>query len=133
MPDAVQIRAHVDAYVERFSADDREGWLDLFAPDATMEDPVGTPLKQGRDAIGAFYDESHGLAETLRLVLTGPVRVAAGEAAFPMQARPVLGGTEFQVDIIDAMTFVDDLASPTGVRISSMRAFWDPAEMRPAD
>ena len=45
MPDAAQIRAHVDRYVELFSANDREGWLDLFAPNATMEDPVGTPLK----------------------------------------------------------------------------------------
>lgn len=132
MPDAAQIRAHVDRYVELFSANDREGWLDLFAADATMEDPVGTPVKEGRDAIGAFYDESHGMVDTLRLVLTGPVRVAAGEAAFPMQARPIMGDTEFVVEIIDAMTFAD-ADNDTGALITSMRAFWDPAEMRPAD
>ena len=54
-------------------------------------------------------------------------RVAAGECAFPTQARPVLGGATFCVDIIDVMTFDD-----TGA-ITTMRAFWDPAEMRPAE
>ena len=54
------------------------------------------------------------------------MRVAGDEAAFPMQARPRMGGEEFVVDIIDVMRFDDE------ARITSMRAFWDPAEMRPA-
>ena len=37
------------------------------------------------------------------------------------------GGTTFKLDIIDVMTFDDD------GRITTMRAFWDPAEMGPAD
>jgi steroid delta-isomerase len=53
--------------------------------------------------------------------------VAAGECAFPMQARPVIGEDTYAVDIIDVMTFDAD------GRILTMRAFWDPAEMRPAD
>ena len=44
-----------------------------------------------------------------------------------MQARPVIGGATYAVDIIDVMTF-DDAG-----KITTMRAFWDPAEMRPAD
>ena len=67
------------------------------------------------------------MADSIELRLTGPVRVAAGECAFPMQARPTMGGTTYCVDIIDVMTF-DDAG-----KITSMRAFWDPAEMRPAD
>ena len=55
------------------------------------------------------------------------MRVAAGEGAFPMQARPSMGGATYCVDIIDVMTF-DDAG-----KITTMRAFWDPAEMRPAD
>jgi steroid delta-isomerase len=133
MPDAAQIRAAVDAYTELFSAGDRAAWLRLWASDATMEDPVGTPVKVGHEAIGRFYDESHGLADSIRLVRTGPVRIAAGEAAFPMQARPTIGAGELMVDIIDVMRFVDDETSPHGVVIAEMRAFWDPAETRPAD
>ena len=127
MPDAATIRAAVDRYTSCFSARDRTAFLANFADDAWIEDPVGTPRREGIDAIGAFFDETQGLSDEISLVRTGPVRVAAGEAAFPMQARPVIGGTTFALDIIDVMTFDE------GGRITTMRAFWDPAEMRPAD
>jgi steroid delta-isomerase len=131
MAEAEQIRAVVEQYVAHFSAGDRAGWLALWAEDATMEDPVGTPLKTGHDEIGAFFEQSMTMADSLRLVLTGPVCIAAGEVAFGMQARPTMGGTEFCVDIVDVMQFSD---GPDGTpRIQTMRAFWDPATMRPAD
>ena len=49
------IRSTIDAYCSTFTAGDRAGWLDCWADDATMEDPVGTPVKSGKDEIGAFY------------------------------------------------------------------------------
>lgn len=125
--DAATIRAAVDAYCTAFSAGDREGYVGLFAEDAWIEDPVGSPRRDGREGIGGFFDESRSLADSIELRRTGPVRVAAGECAFPMQARPDLGGTTLVVDIIDVMTF-DDAG-----QITTMRAFWDAAEMRPAD
>ena len=130
MPEPDQIRAVVDKYVACFSAGERVGWIALWADDATMEDPVGTPLKHGTDEIGAFFDQSMSMADSLRLVLTGPVCIAAGEVAFGMQARPTMGGTELSVDIVDVMQFS---AGPDGTpRIQTMRAFWDPATMQPA-
>ena len=125
--DADTIRATIDRYTASFGARDRAGLLACFAGDAWIEDPVGTPRREGHDGIGAFFDETSGMADSIELRRTGPVRVVAGEAAFPMQARPVLGGTTFCVDIIDVMTF-DDAG-----HITTMRAFWDPAEMRPAE
>jgi steroid delta-isomerase len=127
MTDAATIRATVEAYCTAFSTGDRDGYTGLFTEDAWIEDPVGTPRRDGRDAIGGFFDESRTLADSIELRQTGPVRVAAGECAFPMQARPNIGGTTFVVDIIDVMTF-DDAG-----QITTMRAFWDAAEMRPAD
>ena len=125
--DAATIRAAIDAYAAAFSAGDREAYLGCFADDAWIEDPVGSPVRRGRDDIGAFFDEMRGMSDSTSLVLTGPVRVAAGEAAFPMQARPRIGESIFVMDIIDVMTFGDD------GRITSMRAFWDAAEMRPVE
>ncbi len=125
--DATTIRATVERYCAAFSARDRDAYVALFVDDAWIEDPVGTPRRDGHAGIGAFFDESSGMADAIELRQTGPVRVAAGEAAFPMQARPTIGGSTFVVDIIDVMTFADD------GRITTMRAFWDPAEMRPAD
>ena len=125
--DAATIRATVEAYCAAFAKGDRDAYTGLFAEDGWIEDPVGSPRLVGREAIGGFFDQSSSLADSIELRLTGPVRVAAGECAFPMQARPDIGGTTFCVDIIDVMTF-DDAG-----QITTMRAFWDPAEMRPAD
>ena len=125
--DAATIRATVDRYTGSFGTRDKDALLACFATDAWIEDPVGTPKRMGHDGIGAFFDETSGMADSIELRRTGPVRVAAGEAAFPMQARPVIGGATFKVDIIDVMTFDDE------GRITTMRAFWDPAEMGPAD
>jgi len=124
--DPATLRTTVERYCAAFTARDRDAYVGLFAEDAWIEDPVGSPRREGREGIGGFFDESTGLAEAIELRQTGPVRVAAGEVAFPMQARPEIGGTTYCVDIIDVMTF-DDAG-----RIATMRAFWDPAEMRPA-
>ncbi len=125
--DAATIRSTVAAYCAAFSVGDQGGYVEQFAEGAWIEDPVGTPRHEGAEAIGAFFAQSASMAESIELRLTGPVRVAGSEAAFPMQARPALGGATYVVDIIDVMTF-DDAG-----KITTMRAFWDPAEMRPAD
>jgi steroid delta-isomerase len=125
--DADTNRATVDRYTAAFTAGDRDGYVGLFTEDAWIEDPVGTPRVEGHDGIRAFFEQNRAMAEEITLRRTGPVRVAAGECAFPMQARPVLGDTTFAVHIIDVMTFADD------GRITTMRAFWDPAEMAPAE
>ncbi len=125
--DAATIRSTVEAYCAAFGARDQEAYLGLFADGAWIEDPVGSPRHEGADALRAFFESTTTMAESIELRQTGPVRVAAGECAFPMQARPVIGGTTLVVDIIDVMTF-DDAG-----KITTMRAFWDPAEMRPAD
>jgi steroid delta-isomerase len=125
MTDAEQIRAAVERYIEVMSSGGRDAYVAQFSPDATVEDPVGSDVRSGHEQIGEFWDLVHSLADRITLVRTGPVRVANGQAAFPMQAISDLGDMRMVVDIIDVMTFDDD------ARITSMRAFWDPAEMRP--
>lgn len=125
--DPATIRSKVEAYCAAFTAGDKDAYLGLFAPDAWIEDPVGTPRHEGAEALAAFFDNMSGMSDSNELRLTGPVRVAGNEAAFPMQARPTVGGATFVIDIIDVMTFDDD------GRITTMRAFWNPAEMRPSD
>ena len=88
-PDA--IRTTVEQYLARF-ADDREGWLALWAPDATMEDPVGSPVRHGIDAIAEFYDQSQASADRVELRPDGPVIVLGQEASFRFFARRGLKG-----------------------------------------
>ena len=127
MPDRAAVQKTIDSYLAAFTAGDREAWLDCFADDAWIEDPVGTPRRTGRREIGKFWDESHELPEGIELRSLGLTNVIGAEAAFTMQARPNLGGEVYALDVIDVMTFDDD------ARITTMRAFFDPATMRPAE
>ena len=127
MPDAEQIRAIVQRYTEVFSAGDKEAYVGLFAEGATLEDPVGGEVHQGIEAIRAFWDMTREMTPTIELVITGPVRVAGAEAAFPGEARPSLGDTPMAVPVIDTLAFDDD------GKITALRAFWDFADLRPLD
>jgi steroid Delta-isomerase len=124
---AALLRGRVETYMARFSDEDREGWLDLFADGAWIEDPVGTPRRNGREEIGAFWDETHQVPDKVELVPLGILNVVGDEAAFTMQARATLGEQVFGIDIIDVMTF--DAAG----RITTMRAFFDPTALHPLD
>jgi steroid delta-isomerase len=73
---APEIARTLERYAAFVSAGDVEGITALYAPEATIEIPVGSGVRRGIDAIRAFYAENE-LAE--RLVLSGPVCSAAGE------------------------------------------------------
>ena len=119
------IRATIDRYRAAFGDDDRAGYLALFTDDATVEDPVGSEVRTGLEAIGEFWDLVHSLSPHIDLRAAGPVCIAGHEAAFPITIVNDLGGTLMALDAIDVMSFADD------GRITTMRAYWDMAEMHP--
>ncbi len=127
MPTPEEIRATVERYTQVFSAGDKEGYVGLFADDASLEDPVGQGVHTGREAISAFWDQTRQMTAEIELRITGPVRVAGHEAAFPGEARPLLGEDRMMVPIVDTLSFDDD------GKITALRAFWDFADLRPAD
>jgi steroid delta-isomerase len=127
MADQDALRQIIATYMDVFTAEDREGWLDLFAEDAWIEDPVGTPRRNGRKAIGDFWDESHSVPDKVALVPLGITTVIGNEGIFTMQAQATLGDTVYGIDIVDLMTF-DEVG-----KITTMRAFFDPAAMEPLD
>ena len=89
MPSPEQMIAAVHAYVAAFDAADPEAAVALFAADATVEDPVGTPPRVGHEAIREFYTFS--MATGAKLHLQGPVRVGHDFAAFAFQVRLKMG------------------------------------------
>src|SRR5678816_465520 len=50
------MKAGMQAYIDTFNRADPEGIADLYSDDATVEDPVGSPLKNGMAEIKAFYE-----------------------------------------------------------------------------
>jgi steroid delta-isomerase len=121
--DAAHIRRVYDRYPELVTQGDVDAILELYADDATIEDPIGSELRRGRDAVRAFYEASAG---SIVMKRAGPVCVAGREAATPLVALMGEPGSQRALDIISVMVFGDD------GKIRSMRAFWSFDAMRPA-
>ena len=126
MADEVTIRETIANYWKRFSAGDVDELVALFTDDATVEDPVGSPVHEGKEAVRAFYESAHALADSIELRGLDLTLVCGDQAAFAMEIRPTIGGATFVLNAIEVMTFADD------GRITSMRAFFQQDLMRPA-
>lgn len=112
------IREVVEAYVRLVADGKATEVADLYADDATVEDPVGTEVRRGREAILEFYGGLEGLEASTTL---HQVKIAAGEAVFSFELVTKVGDKSYTVAPIDHMVFDED------GRITAMRAFWDPA------
>lgn len=107
--------AVVEAYVAAFEAGDSAAAAGLYAADATIEDPVGTPIISGEAILALFRN---AMARGLKLELTGPVRTAGDSAAFPFRIHYPETAERRCIDVIDTFRFDDQ------GRITQMRAFW---------
>ena len=111
--------AVVNRYIAAFNAGDAAGIAALFAEDASVQDPIGTPSHIGRDAIARFYQSAIDTGS--KLTLSGPIRVAGQHAAFPFRVQLQVDGADMTIDVIDTMRF-DDAG-----RIEEIRAYFDTA------
>ena len=116
-----KMEAAVQAYVAAFEAGSADRVADLFAPDATIEDPIGSPAHHGREAIRAFYREA--MKPGPKLKLEGPIRVGGDFAVFPFSVTVSHGGHGMRIDVIDTFRF-----NAEG-QVVEMRAFWGPTNM----
>jgi len=121
MPDPAKMEAAVHAYVAAFEAGSADQVAALYAADATVEDPIGTPKHNGREAIRAFYAES--MKTGAKLKLEGPVRVAGDYAVFPFSVNLHYDGSDKRIEVIDTFRFND------ANEVIEMRAFWGPTNM----
>ena len=121
MPDPQKMEAAVHAYVAAFEAGSADQVAALYAADATVEDPIGSPIHKGREAIRAFYAES--MKTGAKLKLEGPVRVAGDYAVFPFSVNLNYDGGHKRIDVIDTFRFND------ANEVIEMRAFWGPTNM----
>ncbi len=117
MPSAEQITQTVNRYLELVGKGLADDITDLYADDATIEDPVGGEVHIGRTAVRGFYSSIENVkAQTDVLTL----RALGSEAAFHWTLSLDFGDSGMRVDIISVMTFADD------GKIASMKAYWGP-------
>jgi steroid Delta-isomerase len=117
MPSAEQITAIVNRYISLVNGGSADEITELYADDATVEDPVGGEVHIGRQAIRGFYSAMEGVARQCELVT---LRVAGHEAAFHFKLTVTAGDTKMVIEPIDVMVFDSE------GKISSMKAYWSP-------
>ena len=116
-----QMSAAVQAYVAAFDQGDPDAAAALFAEDAVVEDPIGSPPHVGQAAIRAFYAAS--MKTGAKLILSCPPRLAPPHLAFAMQVRLNWQGRDMAIDVIDTMEFNAD------GKVSRMQAYFGPSNM----
>lgn len=121
MASADQMVAAVETYIGSYNRADLDGVCAVFAEDAVVEDPVGTPPRVGQAALREFF--AVGIAAGARLTLDGPVRCAADHAAFAFHVDLEWDGSATRIDVIDVFTF------DAHGKVSSMKAYFGPANM----
>jgi steroid delta-isomerase len=118
MPSQEAMKTAMQAYLDAFNSGSAAAVTALYAEDATVEDPVGSPLKRGKAAIQAFY--THSIATGAKLSLDAPVRGSHGSSAamaFTARIGPVT------VHVIDVMTFNE------AGQFTSMKAYFGPGDI----
>jgi ketosteroid isomerase-like protein len=109
------------------NAGDRQGWLDLFTPDAVVQDPIGPSHfdpegkgHHGREGIAAFYDAVIAPNDLISFDLEQSY-LCGDEVADVGIIRITLAGGTHQAVVHGVYTYRTDGAG----KLASLRAFWE--------
>lgn len=107
-------------------AKDKDGWLDLWAEDGCVEDPVGPswldPTGQGhrgKAAIAAFFDTTIATVESVRFDIVDSFAAGSEVANVGTIHLSLPGGTTARCEGVFVYRVADD------GRLVSLRAFWE--------
>ncbi len=120
--DSLTMKKALQKYIDAFNANDLKRLMALFSDEASVEDPVGSPPKNGRKEIEAFYEESMSGANLELLV---PPRGSYSNAAtITFAVHTEIEGRSSRIDVTDVMTF------DPNEKIATMHAYWGPDDMQ---
>jgi steroid delta-isomerase len=114
------IRDTVNRYIELVARGSADDLVELYADDATVEDPVGGEVHIGHQAIHGFYSAVDNVERECELVT---LRVCGNEAAFQFRLTVAAGEHRMVIEPIDVMVF-DERG-----KISAMKAYWSAADV----
>jgi steroid Delta-isomerase len=120
MPTADDYAATVKRYLELLATGGADEITALYTDAATIEDPVGSDVRRGRGAVHEFYAAIENLSKETELVT---LRAAGNEIAFWWRMTVNAGDSRTRLEPISVMRFDAD------AKITSMRAFWSPADV----
>ena len=107
----------VDDYIEAYNARDVDRMLTLYTEEATIEDPVGSPARRGKEEIRSFWKDA--VQFDMSLTKGEPIFVCGNEAAISLIVKIGTPDGPQDLGIINVMAFTDDN------RLVSVRSFYD--------
>jgi steroid Delta-isomerase len=120
-----EMKAAFERHRTFFNAGKRQEWLDNFVDVPFLEEPVGTPVRNGREHPAAVFDMVVQMG--LTAVIEEPSRIICGtnnEMAVSFVANASgPDGPVSSTPVIEIFTIADD------GRIAGIRAFVDPADI----
>ena len=119
---AEKIDAAVDSYIELLNSGTAEQIADLYAAAATVEDPIGADIRDTREQLVEFYSVITGMDE--RTATLKWKKIAGDTAVFEFTLVTKTAGLAFEITPVDIMVFDDE------GKISSMRAVWQPSDLK---
>lgn len=116
-----KIAATVQAYIDGLNNGSADDLADLFADGATVEDPIGAPIRGTRAELVDFY----GIITSLdsRNATLKWTKIAGDTAVFEFTVTGA-GGMSFEITPVDIMVFNED------GKIVSMRAVWEQSDLK---
>jgi steroid Delta-isomerase len=115
MPSPQQIADTVNRYISLLAKGTADDIAELYADDATVEDPVGGEVHIGLQAIRGFYAAIENAEREAELVT---LRVAGNEAAFQFKLTVIVGEHRMLIEPIDVMVIGAD------GKVAAMKAYW---------
>jgi steroid Delta-isomerase len=116
-----RMKAVLQAYVDGLNAGDADAVIALFAPDAVIEDPVGTSEKRGPEIVAWFRRAATMRA---RLELATPIRGSHGLAA----AMAFTVTTRFDGKLRTTRS-LDTIRFDEHGRIIRLEGYWGPEDV----
>jgi steroid delta-isomerase len=115
--ETAKLQKAVQMYVEAFEKADLGIIRELYAADATVEDPVGTPVRHGIEEIIELYKA--GFVAGMKLTVTGKPRCAGNSVAFSFDG------------VMKKMTIspIDVFDLNADGKVQHMRAYWGPEDV----
>ena len=118
----MQMKAALQAYLDGLNARDADAVLALFAADAEIEDPVGSPVKRGAE-IKAWFRGAVRVEP--RLELCAPIRGSHSDAAvMTFTVESVRGGARYRTHSTDVARFNEE------GQIIRLEGYWGPSDRR---
>jgi steroid Delta-isomerase len=114
--DEAAIRQAISEHRRRFNSWDKAGWLDLFVENPSVEEPVGSQVRIGREVFAANMDALQNAG--MEIPEFDAIVVCGREAAVTM----TLQVGESSVPIVELFSFDDN------ARISGTRVFMPPLD-----